>query len=487
MPATVLARRCTDTTLKSTLSVTAAMLKLSACDARFGRREFLRLGGMSLGGLALPGMFPDVSSAAAGKLGTGKSVIFLFQHGGPSQIETFDPKMTAPDGIRSATGEIATKLPGVTFGGTFPRLAALADRLTIVRSFTTGDGNHDIKPVVGRDSGGANLGTLFSRVVGTNHPLTGMPTNAALFPRAIDPEREPSQKNFGNFESTGGLGTAFAPFVPGAGGDLQLDMQLAIPADRLGDRRTLLAELDRCRFALDASGKHDGLDRMREQAFETIVGGVAGAFDLSKEDPRTVARYDTASLMSPDQIDRKWNNYKMYVDNVKTPGKLLLLARRLCEAGCGFVTVTTNFVWDNHADVNNAGVAEGMRYCGLPLDHAVSAFIEDVAERGLSDKILLVCCGEMGRTPRLNQNGGRDHWGGLAPLLVTGGRLKMGQAIGQSTRDAGEPAGDPVRNANLIATIMPTLFDVGELRVTRGVPNEVMRAATAADPIAGLL
>ncbi|HLJ12068.1 MAG TPA: DUF1501 domain-containing protein [Planctomycetaceae bacterium] len=463
------------------------MLSLVTPNARYGRREFLRIGSLGLGGLSLPGLMAAQAAAGAGQLVTGKSVIFLFLHGGPSQIETFDPKMTAPEGIRSSTGEIDTRIPGVTFGGTFTKLAALADRLTVVRSFTTGDANHDIKPVVGRDTGGANLGTLYSRIVGTNHATTGMPTNAALFPQAVDPAREPAQKTFGNFESSGGLGTAFAPFVPGAGGDLQRDMQLSLSVDRLDDRRSLLSGLDRVKFALDAAGRLDGLDRLREQAFGTIVGGVAGAFDLSKEDPRIVARYDTSTLMTADDIDKKWNNHKYYVDNVKTLGKLLLLARRLCERGCGFVTVTTNFVWDNHADINNAGVAEGMRYCGAPLDHAVSAFIEDVAERGLSDKILLVCCGEMGRTPRLNQNGGRDHWGGLAPLLVTGGRLKMGQAIGQSTRDAGEPAGDPVRNANLIATIMHTLFDVGELRVTRGVPNEVMRAATAADPIAGLL
>jgi hypothetical protein len=463
------------------------MLRLISPNGRYGRREFLRVGGLGLGGLSLPGLWLAESQAAAGRLTTGKSVIFLFLHGGPTQIETFDPKMTAPDKIRSATGEIATRIPGVTFGSTFPKLAALADKLTIVRSFTTGDGNHDIKPVVGRDSGGANLGTLYSRVVGTNHPITGMPTNAAVFPQSVDSEREPAQKNFGNFESTGGLGSAFAPFVPGAGGDLQKDMELAIAADRLGDRRSLLSELDRVRFALDGAGSGDSLDRLRDQAFGTIVGGVAGAFDLSKEEPRTVARYDTATLMTPEQIDRKWNNYKMYVDNVKTLGKLLLLSRRLCEAGCGFVTVTTNFVWDNHADVNNTGVVEGMRYCGTPLDHAVSAFLEDVEERGLSDKILLVCCGEMGRTPRINQNGGRDHWGGLAPLLLAGGRHKMGQVIGQSTRDAGEPASDPVRIPNLLATIMHTLFDVGELRVTRGVPTEVLRAATAADPIPGLV
>src|SRR5262245_35225762 len=189
------------------------MLRLTAGNPRSGRRDFLRMGGIALGGLAFPQIFASPASAA-GRLATGKSVVFLFLHGGPTQIETFDPKMTAPAGIRCVTGEIATKIPGVTFGSTFSKLSALADRLTIVRSFAPGDGNHDIKPVVGRDTGGANLGTLFSRVVGTNHPLTGMPTNAALFPQAVDAAREPAQKSFGNFESSGGLGTAFAPFVP---------------------------------------------------------------------------------------------------------------------------------------------------------------------------------------------------------------------------------------------------------------------------------
>lgn len=436
--------------------------------------------------MLLPGLLNSPAWAAPAHLVTGKSVIFLFLHGGPSQIETFDPKMTASSGIRSATGEVATRLPGITFGGTFPGLASRADRLSVVRSFVTGDGNHDIKPVVSRHSSGANLGTLYSRVVGSNHPRTGMPTNAALFPQAVDPTAGPAQKLFGNFESPGTLGAAFAPFVPGAGGDLQQDMQLAIPLDRLGDRRLLLSELDRVRLSLDSAAAGGGLDQLREQAFSTLVGGVAGAFDLSREDPATIARYDTAPLMSPDQIDRKWANHKHYADNVATLGRLLLLARRLCESGCGFVTVTTNFVWDNHADVNNAGAAEGFRYCGVPLDHAVSAFLDDVAERGLSDKILLVCCGEMGRTPQLNKNGGRDHWGNLAPLLLAGGRLKMGQVIGQSNRDAGEPSSEPVRIPHLIATIMHTLFDVGELRVTRGVPSEVLRAATEADPIPGL-
>src|SRR5215831_9820470 len=147
------------------------MLRITTPDPRYGRREFLRIGGLALGGAALPGLIAQPAGAAAGRLVTGKSVIFLFLHGGPSQIETFDPKMTAPQSIRSTTGEVATRLSGVTFGGTFPKLAALANRLAIVRSFVTGDGNHDIKPVVGRDSSGANLGSVYARLAGLNHPV----------------------------------------------------------------------------------------------------------------------------------------------------------------------------------------------------------------------------------------------------------------------------------------------------------------------------
>lgn len=463
------------------------MLTIYDRTRRYGRRDFLRVGGLGLGGFGLAGLSLADLLAARAQAGANvlrdKSVILLFLHGGPSQIETFDPKMTAAAGVRSVTGEVPTRVAGVTFGGTFEKLARLADKVSVVRSFRTGDGNHDIKPVVSRTSHGANLGSLYSRVAGTNHPRTGMPTNVALFPRAVWPDAKPAEEGFGKFGATGTIGSAYAPFVPGAGGAMQRDMQLALPRERLDDRRSLLAQLDRYRRGLDADG---GLGRLEEQAFSTILGGVAKAFDLASEDPRVVERYDTAPLVRPDAISRKWNNYKNYVDNAQTLGKLLLLARRLCEAGCGFVTVTTNFVWDMHADANNAGVSEGMEYMGRPLDHALAAFIEDVAARGLSDKILLVACGEMGRTPKVNNNGGRDHWGNLAPLLFCGGGLKMGQVIGQSDRNAGDPATEPYTIEHLASTVLGTLFDVGQLRIERGVPDEVLRTATAAGPIVEL-
>jgi uncharacterized protein (DUF1501 family) len=189
----------------------------------------------------------------------------------------------------------------------------------------------------------------------------------------------------------------------------------------------------------------------------------------------------------PEAINRKWNNYNNYVDHGKSLGKLLLLARRLCEAGCGFVTVTTNFVWDNHADVNNAGVAEGQRYCGLPFDHAVSTFLDDLRERGLSDKIMLVCSGEIGRTPKINARGGRDHWGNLAPLLLAGGGWPMGRVIGQSTANGGEPLTEAVTLRHLTSTIMHTLFDVGQLRLLRNLPTPLVRMITEGEPIPELV
>jgi hypothetical protein len=396
-------------------------------------------------------------------------------HGGPPQIELFDPKMGAPSEIRSVSGEIRTSLPGVTYGAAFPHLAKLAHKTAVVRSFVTGDGNHDIKPLVCRDTYGANPGSIFSRVAGSNHPSTGVPTNIALFPRSVNPDAQGANKNFGDFLNPGRFGAAHAPFEPGGGGQLQKDMTLAISKDRLGDRQELLRRLDDLQRAFDTQASSGTTDPFREQAFSLLLAGVSKAFDLSAESPALIERYDTSKLIAADNVSTKWKNRKNYLDHIHSLGRQMLLARKLCEAGCGFVTVTTNFVWDFHADENNATVAEGLRYVGAPFDRAVSAFIEDVESRGLGGKILLIACGEMGRTPKINKNGGRDHWGGLAPLLIYGGGLKMGQVIGESTRDAAEPNTTPVTSRHLMGTIAHTLFDLGRLRVARGLPDEIVK------------
>ncbi|MCE9603890.1 MAG: DUF1501 domain-containing protein, partial [Planctomycetia bacterium] len=266
---------------------------------------------------------------------------------------------------------------------------------------------------------------------------------------------------------------------------LQKAMRLSMTPHRLHDRRELLTQLDIIKRRIDIDGGLEGMDRFQEQAFEVILKGAADAFDLKMEDPRVVERYDTERLVSPDQIDRKWNNYNRYVSHGKSLGKLMLLARRLVEHGVGFVTVSTDFVWDNHADSNNAGVAEGMRYAGAPFDHAVSVFLDDLAARGLSDKVLLVCCGEIGRSPRINKKGGRDHWGNLAPLMFAGGGMPGGKVIGRSAKDGGEPLGDPVTQENLIGTLFNTVFDVGRLRLMPGMSTDLLRTAESR-PIAGL-
>ncbi|MEC9091442.1 MAG: DUF1501 domain-containing protein, partial [Planctomycetota bacterium] len=337
---------------------------LSFSSSKPSRRSFLSVGSLgaagalNMGGLSLPNLLSAQNSLKKKQTnyGTDKSVILLFLHGGPSQTETFDPKMSAPAGIRSVTGETRTSIPGVTFGGTFPKLAKLANEMTIVRSFASGNGNHDIKPVVDTTTFGANLGSLYARIAGTNNPQTGIPKNVALFPRSVDPQRQKRTSQFGKFEATGTLGKAYAPFIPGAGGPAQEDMKLTLEPERLDDRKSLLGSLDQVKRRLESM---PGIDQVRNQAFSTILSGVADAFDLSKENKKLVERYDTAPLVTPDAISRKWRNYNNYVDNAKTLGKLLLLARRLCERGCGFVTVTTNFVWDMHADINNATMTEG--------------------------------------------------------------------------------------------------------------------------------
>ena len=451
-----------------------------------GRRELLRIGTLGLGGLSLPSLLAARETPDAL---TGRSVIFLFQQGGPSQLEAFDPKPDAPSGNGTVGDTVQTTIPGVHFGAAMSRLARLAHKLVVVRSFQTNNSGHNIRPIVGKDSLEANIGTHYSRVAGMTRPLTGMPTNAVLFPQAVDPEVTKGSAR-GNLTATGPHGAAYAPFVPGARGKLQEDMKLSVPRERfLEDRRALLSELDKLSRAADASGQVQATDDMQERACQLLLGGgVSKALDLSKEDARTLARYDTSRFARKGQWDRaKRGKRGYYTGQAATIGKLLLLARRLCEAGCGFVTVHASYagVWDMHADGNNLNMADGMEAVGRSFDHAVAAFIEDVEARGLKDKIMLVCTGEMGRTPRLNKRGGRDHWARLAPLLLYGGGIDGGRVIGQSDRQGGEPATDNLTPKHLISTILRRMIDPGKLRLVPGIPQEINRLMEA-PPIPGL-
>ena len=463
------------------------MLSLHNSGSGISRRQFLQIGSLALGGLTLPGLL-TARASTAGKLLKNKSVVLLFLQGGPSQIETFDPKMSAPADIRSITGELDTVLPGVTFGGTFPKMAALADRLAVVRSFASGNGDHqNYMTVAGGDNPTrAPLGTLYARVAGSNHPRTGVPRNTIVTPEAV----APGLKLGSNFEtqslqkliaSSTALGASWSFFDPSGGGELRKNLQLQLPADRFGDRRNLLAQLDTFKRQADATRAFENISVYEQQAYEVIMRGVAGAFDLAKEDPKTIERYDTSKLFRIEET-QKWGDMRRSSNLL---GKQLLLARRLCEQGCGFVTVM-DAGWDMHANNNSPKNMDGMKWLGRQVDHAVAAFLDDVRERGLSDDILLIVTGEMGRTPKLNKNGGRDHWGSLTPLVVAGGGLKMGQVIGQSDPQAGTPATHKYTPKHLLATVMNVLLDLNEVRVAREVPKNVQDIVGAGTPITEL-
>ena len=449
------------------------------------RRQFMQIG--SLAGVSLPMLLAHQAQASEKNHLTGKSIVFLFLQGGPSHIEMFDPKMSAPVEFRSVTGEVKTKTAGLTLGGTFPNMAQQVDRFTLVRSFASRNSGHTYFSVSGANNPlKATMGAIYSRVAGTNNPLTGMPSNTIVVPEAIKPKLR-FRTNFETnalptLTTAGELGASYASFNPSGGGQLKSNMQLKVSEDRLTDRRALLQNLDKIKRQVDADGLLDGSDRFQQQAFDVITRGVADAFDLSKEDPRTVERYDTSKLFDMKKLNRFNDMYR----SSNLLGHQMLLARRLCEAGCGFVTVA-DAGWDMHGNRNSLPRLTGMDPLGRQVDHAVSAFLDDVRQRGLSDKILLVVTGEMGRTPRINKRGGRDHYGGLTSLILAGGGLDMGQVIGRSDKHATRPATTPYYPKHLFGTIMRTMFDVGELRVTRGLPRDLLRVVEQSRPIPGLL
>jgi hypothetical protein len=462
--------------------------KLDKNCSGFSRREFLKVGTLGLGGFSLAGLMR--ASATAGlpaNVVRPKSVVLLFLQGGPSHIELFDPKMSAPSEFRSITGEVQTSLPGITFGGTFPKLAKLADRFSVVRSYGSKNGGHTYGGVLSANNPlKATVSSVYSRVAGTNHPETGIPMNTLVLPEAIDPDIKLG-KNFETgalptLTTAGQLGQNFAAFNPIGGGELQKNMEMKLHPERFGDRKSLLASLDRIRRDVDSQGLLKFTDEYQRQAFEVISRGVADAFDLKNEDPKTIAKYDTSHVFKNEDV-QKWGDMRRSSNLL---GKQMLMARRLVESGCGFVTVS-DCGWDMHSNGNSPKNLAGMYPLGNQVDHAVSAFIEDVEERGLANDILLIVTGEMGRTPRINRNGGREHYGELTPLLFHGGGLKMGQVIGQSDSKITRASSYPYTPSHLFSTIMHTLFDIGELRLVPSVPRDIAQIIERGQPITELM
>jgi hypothetical protein len=262
-----------------------------------------------------------------------------------------------------------------------------------------------------------SFGSIAAKVRGTNNPA-GIPTYVRLNGLYAD--------------GPNWLGSAYSPFD--VGGEARNNMNVNVELNRMGDRRLILGQIDRLSRKVDRTGQMAGLDQFEVQAFDMILGRAKEAFDLTREDPRLRDKYNATGTPLGDQM---------------------LLARRLCEAGAGFVTLhysNSYQAWDMHEKIEPQ-----LKSACPPLDHVVATFLEDVQQRGLSEKILLVITGEFGRTPRINQVAGRDHWGPLCTLALAGGGLKMGQVIGESSAKAEVPRSTPIHPKELMATIFHVL------------------------------
>ncbi|MDB5387969.1 MAG: hypothetical protein JWM11_3615 [Planctomycetaceae bacterium] len=399
------------------------------------RRDFLQVGALGATGVALPDLLRARTVAAAespGKSISQKSVIWLWLSGGPSQLETFDPKPNNPVEFRSVVGSVATNVPGIEIGGLFPQVARHADKLAIVRSLSHRQADHAAAShwmMTGHDyppaaNGAApispSLGSMQARYRGATNPKTGLPNYVTTDHLYAD---KPVW-----------LGAAYTPFHvrdEGVG-----NMFPRLTQDRLTDRRALLQSFDTLDRRIDRNGMLAGMDSFEQQAFELIRSRSPVAFDINREDPKLRDRYGVGL------------------------GQNLLLARRLCEAGVGFINVWYGG-WDSHGtnpSVGHGTIEQEMHKLAPKFDRAVSALLEDIAARGLEDQVLVVIAAEFGRTPWLDaKSGGRDHWPQLCPLVFAGGGLKMGQVVGQSSARADVPKSSPYSPQDMMATVFHVL------------------------------
>ena len=398
--------------------------KTPACDGG-SRRDFLKAGVLGMGGLALSDLLRFRAQAAEqGRPTRNTSVVWLWLGGGPTHVETFDPKMDAPAEFRSTIGSVQTNVAGIEIGSVWEKMARVSDKMAYVRSFAHtnsghGGGTHWVMtgynfPPADNGQGQVKpgLGSILSRHRGANNAQTGLPTYIRM--------------NGILGDGPSWLGSAYAPFD--VAGNARNNMNLQVTADRLSERRTLLQSFDSLDRQVDRTGVMQGLDAFEGQAFNLLMSRARETFDVTREDPRTLDMYGSNPL-----------------------ARQMLMARRLCEAGVGFVTLQYGG-WDMHGQI-----ADSMRRTAPAVDHAVSAFVRDVAQRGLTDDILLVITGEFGRTPRVNNSAGRDHWAPLSTLALSGGGLRMGQTVGESNARAEVPRTTPITPQDLMATVFSVL------------------------------
>ena len=418
-----------------------APLKSGYCDG-ISRRNFLRIGALSLGGLALPQILQ--AEASSGIRRSHKAVIMIFLPGGPSHQDIFDLKMDAPSEIRGEFRPIGTDVAGLQVCEHLPRLARLAKQYTIIRSMVGAFDDHDAyQCLTGRPNrnvppgGWPSLGAVLSKVQGSVNPM--VPAFVGLSPKM-------GEMRWARSGDPGFLGVGHAPFQPNKGGGKE-DMVLnGVTLDRLADRKALLAGFDNFRRDVDGSGMMSGLDSFNEQAFGILTSSrLLEALDVSKEDPKVREMYGKGDPKNRDDGGPKLMEH-------------MLVARRLVEAGARCVTLAFSR-WDHHGD--NFGALRQ----DLPLlDQGVSALLTDLRQRGLDQDVSVVVWGEFGRTPTINKGGGRDHWPRVSCAMLAGGGLRHGQVIGATDRLGGEAVERPVRFGEVFATLYQSLgIDVSKV------------------------
>jgi hypothetical protein len=413
-----------------------------------GRRAVLKAGVLSMAGLTLASQQRLIAEGAAKR--SGKSVILIWLDGGPSQLESYDPKPEAPLEFRGPFDSIATSLPGIRFSELMPQQAKFADKMAIIRSMRHGTGDHFAgahwmltgrfgATTASKDIRYPSLGSCVSKLQGSNKP--GLPAYVGL------PSAE-SVYLFPGYQGAAYLGGEHDPFaVNNDSRYLHHSYNIKVEAptcfkppvgldqSRAQDRSDLMRSLDRLRRDVDNTGVMDVMDSHHQSAMSLVFGGAAmEAFDISKEAPDVADRYGR----------NPWGQYT-------------LMARRLVEAGVTFVTVDMPH-WDHHAQLVE-GHAPNMR----AMDQCVGALMTDLVDRNLLDQVLVIVMGEFGRTPRINQGQaglpvpGRDHWGDAFSVMLAGGGLQQGVVVGATNARAEYPVEREVAPHDLLATVYRVL------------------------------
>jgi hypothetical protein len=404
------------------------------CDG-ISRRNFLKIGGMMMGGLSLPHLLAAESRAGLGR--SHKAIINVFLPGGPPHQDMWDIKVDAPSEIRGEFEPIKTSVAGIEICELFPMIAGMMDKFVPIRSIVGASGGHDsYQCLTGRPNnpapagGWPSMGAWVSKLQGPVNRT--IPPHLSLFYKTDHPP-------WGNPGDGGFLGVSHAPFrlVGGKSETSKVDNMVlqGITLERLQDRHHLLSSLDSLRRDVDLSGAMDGLDAFTQQALGILTSSaLAEALDFSQEDPRLVERYGKGDP-------------NFHADGAPKMTENFLIARRLVEAGARLVSL--NFSrWDWHGGNFTRGREE------MPLlDRAVSALVEDLDSRGMLQDVSIIVWGEFGRTPKINKDAGRDHWPQVSCALLAGGGMRTGQVIGATNR-LGEHATDrPVTFQEVFATL----------------------------------